>query len=504
MSIRKLFILSVVLLISIFIVWGVELPRSKAKKNKGLLLGGATKSDIQSITIDLPESSPYTLRRSSSNDKSSSSKTTKFDDLDYFNLWEVVKNEEVIDKKLEAATLSSLFAQLLETNIGEPLPAAELDADLSTYGLKEPALSLVVNIREKKPISILMGKRASFSGERYIQVDGREIFLISEGLFFAAQKDMNLFRTKNRIAFDNESVQYISVAPARGAAIELVKKGDVWNVTSNEAFDKSNGAQPAKPQLANKDKVAELLRRLRALQASGFIDRPGDLPKSINLGEPDARIVLKKDQNTAIDGTSDISLYVPSEDPASMVLSIGDTPPFFKISGNTINNFALTYESIIDRTIISFVPKDVTSVSVNRSSKGTNDAQLYNLVRSDSSWKVDGEAGDALFIEEYLRKLASLEFVEIIPDIFEFPKETDSQVVIKLKTGQQILLGVVKIISKDHQAQTEKYSTKLFVKKNNPDQKSDINDLKGYIVTDEVSRKIVANKEALLPVKKEN
>lgn len=501
MSLKKLLILAIILAGGLSVVRYVELPREEAKRVAGLALQDTDSDKITSVTISQPDKAPYTLKRAAAQPSADAKPKKESSDASVVDVktepgsWELIRGGLVVDTKLDGAALEALISQVVSISLGEPLPAAELETDLAPYGLATPELVIKVERGDGAPVEFKFGKRSTFTGGRYLQMGDGRVFMLAEGLFQVGQKEMDSLRSRTRVEFENNDVQQIAIV-AHGETVELRKgaEGKGWRIA---------GAPSDKE--ANQEKVVELLRRLRALQAVKFFDTQAELPSGVVLDKPQVRITLKDDKGVLIPGANDIKLYVQSDDPANMVLAVGDTAPFAKIQGNSINSFALSADTLLEKRFFRVDKSQIAEVAIVR--RGTSEPKLDGslfLKRDGDSWKVDDAPGDRAFVEDYLRRLGELEFSSVVTEPVDFPSEPAVSVLVKSNNKSDIKIEAHPYRTKD-EANSKNLRPLLRVTEalnTTPvgDAGAAQSGVKLFRVSDELVRKLSPRKEALLPV----
>jgi len=447
MSLKKTFMLSLLLAIAGAYIYFVELPAGEQQEKKDQLFAYLTERRVAEVSVRRGAES-FVLK----NLKAESGLTSNVsDDVS------PSKEQETSGKganwqygaiqgaELDDGALTSLTSAIVGLKVGEPLPAADVDKDLKVYGLQTPELELSVRSVKKdgSPLNLdlLFGKKNDFVKLRYLQVkDGiaqesqskegqssveaaPRIFLVPEALFISANRAGSDFRKKSFVSFLDADISSASFASGESSyAIDAdapseAASGDVAAAAplKRSKWALRDAASTAAGQKgerrASEEGVASILRELRNAKASSFID--GDEasdPKKFGL----------------LEGAQSLTLSYRQQEKAPLVIrmaSVKKKDAFGRGPG--------TYVGVSGVSTIFFVDGDL-STKIFKTAVELRDRQLFRfdtaqaqkidalLIGGESlslvkgvTWGLVGAQGasipaDETFVSQYLTDLASL------------------------------------------------------------------------------------------------
>ncbi len=132
-----------------------------------------------------------------------------------------------IQARADGAEVSSLTSSLESLDVSRAVD--EAPADLATFGLAEPRMSVAFTT-ENATQTLLLGDRTATGGDIYAKLDGQSrVFLIPSWLETSLDRTTFQLRDKAIVAVDRAQVDSISIIGAPGT-IELAKEGDSWSL----------------------------------------------------------------------------------------------------------------------------------------------------------------------------------------------------------------------------------------------------------------------------------
>lgn len=137
--------------------------------------------------------------------------------------------------------------------------------NIAEYGLDKPARTIELRFAdtEKKPIKILVGKKAPVGYSLYLKLEGEgSVYLGSQYFLVSTSKTMRDFRNKSLAEIDVPAVELVKYSKKTSADIEIQKQNDRFRITSPEDY--------AADQLA----VEDFLRDINDAIVEDFIDQP--------------------------------------------------------------------------------------------------------------------------------------------------------------------------------------------------------------------------------------
>jgi hypothetical protein len=385
MNLRKTIILACVLLAALAYIYKVQLPKDEAKAAEGKIFSGLEREALQSIKISR-SGQEFTLKNLDPRPGVTKGEA-KAVDLEALAKWEFA---ETPGADPDRTTLNTLITALLGFSIDAPLPAKDLDPDLSVYGLKAPALTLEVTTNSK-PIAVSFGKENEYVHKRYFKIGGKEdVYLVPTGLFAAADKSKNEFRNKAPLDFVDSDLQNIQ---ARGSAAPVKLQIDdkyEWQIV-----------EPAK-YTANNTVISALTRDIRAMRAVDFIDGKPNL-SDFGLDKPAVEIDLTFKESAK---RAPLHLAIGKhleEGKERAYLSISGRPSIFRLEENSITQLDQPLESFRERQLFKFATDQAVQLDFVRFKEGP-----LSLVRTGGSWTVNSRPADENFVREILGGLSEL------------------------------------------------------------------------------------------------
>ena len=236
----RLGILASILVVAILLIKFLPEPDKKDKKNspKEKKLFSINREDIKAFTIKKISSEIHIVR-----DKS---------------LWTIVKPQKLEADENTILSFTRDFARAQGTKISTP-------GDSGKFGLKDPAFSITVRLKDNKTITLYRGAMAP-SGEDYYAKSGDspEIYLIKSGTFSSQGLDKSLkdFRNKDFLKLKEESISHILVNN-----VLLTREKDRWL------------AQGLKNDQDHQKKTSELVNHILNIKAQDFPDDHNKTPK---------------------------------------------------------------------------------------------------------------------------------------------------------------------------------------------------------------------------------
>jgi hypothetical protein len=221
---------------------------------------GVTDGEITKLEIVRKDSETTALVRTPSND------------------WKVVKPFEK-DADMDAVhTLLTNISTLKSERTVEEKPA-----DLTTFGLKEPSMRIVVTLKSGKTRTLLIGDDLPVSSGSFVSADGDPKVLSITGM---AKADIDKrgvdLRDRRLLPFDANKLTRIELTLKAGSAEFTRNAQNEWALT-----------KPV-PARADNWQVEELLRTLREarLDATLTSDQEQDLVKMFNGATPAGAVTL--------------------------------------------------------------------------------------------------------------------------------------------------------------------------------------------------------------------
>jgi hypothetical protein len=401
MSLPKTLIATIVLLAATLFIVKVELPRQEKEEREELFLEGLAAHEIRDVTISSVSGEKLSLsREKSSNDDHKSSWIVSFD------AGKNIVKETLIDE----GAVATLTGQLETMRLTKPIPREEIEGDISIYGLDKPLIKVTVK-GDETTREIDFGKRNDFTGKRYVRdLSTGDTYLVAESAYTALNKKPFELRSKNRFDFDRSNLREIELIHGDSSAVKLTSSNGLnWKIVE--------------PVEAPADQVAvtELLRQIRGLRANAIYDDKAIIPEEFSGREPDVIAHLVEDEGEDATSYRIAVTGGTSETPQMLVLEQETGKPPFTVAGNAISQLRLGVEQLRQKRFFDFDLSAVTRGTVEVAGK-----QVLLLEKQGEDWRVNGEPGDLVFIEEYLETLANFEAEEFADNSSEEDSVTSS------------------------------------------------------------------------------
>ena len=289
---------------------------------------------------------------------------------------------------LDPAKVQSIVSALRELDRGTALPPAEINSDLSVYGLAPAEMKLTLTLASAKQ-TILLGKINQYLNKRYLAFEGNpNIYLVSDTLFAAANQELNAFRRRTLLSFaDSELAKIQVITPANSFALASNAETG-WTIAEPTSFK------------ASAEAVSSFTRDLRGLKAAEFIDTATPRLKDFGLDAPRATIVLSfndqlKKPSLQVSIGKKGENYFGRIEGQPVIYSLLPVPQ--DLEHLEVDNFRL-------REIFNFNQDQVTQLDA----QGVSGASVA-LSRKGEEWTVNGKPADPVFVQQLLQDLSSLQ-----------------------------------------------------------------------------------------------
>ncbi|RMD87952.1 MAG: DUF4340 domain-containing protein [Candidatus Dadabacteria bacterium] len=467
MSLKKTLIFGLLFACLLLYIWKIEIPTEENEKLAKRLFPDITEENISSLKLK-NESGMAEFKK----DKEGN--------------WRYATNGYGGTDK---GAVSNLVSSLIRIEAIDTLSGERRDPELSTYGLDKPVVTVEVGYSGKRR-KISLGKLNEYTRHRYAMLDGEEkVFLIPEGLYNAASKEIKEYRDKTPVDFAFLDLSSISVKGPKGGFLFKRKSASSWVAVKPHKATASLSA------------LSEFSRSIRNLEVSEFIDPNGEKidQDAYGFSKPYLHIELafKKKLNKR-PYAIDIGRRGKKKK-GEFFLRISGISSIFKLKTAVDDLLVKDFNDFREKKLFSFATDEVYSAVFNVDS-GASDGRTVKLQRvkihEKDVWKVgdkvaDKEA-DEIFVKELLKNLANLEAVS-------FPKfgETISfdkpylTAELRLKKPGEKSVGVRKLlVVKRQKGKKEEYICK------------DVDNNEPFIISPAQLKRIIPRKETLMKVEK--
>jgi len=314
------------------------------------------------------------------------------------------EKKELDKKEADSWELSGPFTVPVPKEISDNLVAtlsaprvkryvAHVANDLQPFGLDKPHTTLTVKTKAGKTFTLRLGSRTAEDG-RFAKQDDASIFEVDSALAQATQRSALDFLERNLLKLNTANLTGLS-RTIGAETLEIVKKDDTWHML-----------KPTE-QVADEQKVPELLGRLASLSAEKLVAyAPKDLQR-FGLDKPFARLTLLPGKETILLG-SEVA------ETGQRHVQIQGQPVVGLLDAQTTRRLLASPLTLRDHRLVRLTDADTMTLTAGE--------RMITFGKPEGTWKVieplSAEADhDAL--EAFLNSLSRLrayEFVSEKPD----------------------------------------------------------------------------------------
>lgn len=303
-----------------------------------------------------------------------------------------------VQSKADETAAKNLARAIAECEFKKTLDDA--GADLATYGLQSPTVTVKVVAKGKELPQVKVGKNTPIGYNTYVQLSDSPKILLAAAAFEAGmKKEVNDLRDKQIVEFSDDAVTRITVK-SEAPEVQLAKVGGVWKIEQPAAMD------------ADETIVRSFLSTLRTMRATNFADDTVEL-QNYGLDIPHVRVTL-----TTGSDNKPIEVWIGSgTDNKENYVKTADRATIFLVSDWVARDLAKSANDFRDKTPLSFDKDAVNQITINRT-----DHEAFTLTRSDAKvWSLS--AGDVTVeagkVDLFLSDLHDLKGYEIVGDSIE-------------------------------------------------------------------------------------
>lgn len=360
-----------------------ELPKDEAKLTEGVRLAEIPRKSFETVRVKNAKGEFTFVNPNPEVTKDDSE--LGFDTANW-------KLEGIKDSRIDPAGLSRIVSNLKELRFTDPIPPAELESDLSVYGLANPGVIVEVKGKDTKgeprSFGVEVGGLNKYVSKRYARILGEpSIYLIADAIYGAADKARDSYRLKNPVSFlDSDLTGFEFKRP--GQTIKAVRDNNRWRITEPIKATGGNFAIP------------DLLKGFRGLSVRSFVDDPAEVAKlgldganyslKVDLGSKPAVVVRlgeRKTKESQIEGVFQI------EGEASAYIATSGVPKELSMELDKLREKRLfTFEWERAEKILVEMPKERVEIS-----------------KVGEKWMLGDKEADTVFVKEFLRQWGTLE-----------------------------------------------------------------------------------------------
>jgi Domain of unknown function (DUF4340) len=289
---------------------------------------------------------------------------------------------------------------------------SENPGDLAPFGLRNPAVSVIVTTKDGRVLpTIMVGKDTPVGSSSYIRTGQKPgVLLVANTFPPQVEKSVDDLRPRTLIGFKSGDVRKIVLDSSSGTSVELVKKGDQWSIVKPTPYPADNSA------------VQQILDGLTNARVAEFIDdNPSDLSK-YGLSTPSFKLVLYGGKSN---GEESLLFGFKQPQPDKLALYArrgeGSDQPVITVNTYVFNSLDKSFDDLRDKTVMVFDRSKVARVAID-----TGRFQETLVRASGSKWNVISNdktaAAEALVAASLLDQLHDLKGSRIVEDPMTHPE----------------------------------------------------------------------------------
>lgn len=247
-------------------------------------------------------------------------------------------------------------------------------SNLADYGLDQPSVKVKVDLKDGKPMELLIGAQTPFADKYYAKLaDKPGVLVINSTVKTNLDQEPNNFRQKKVIAFENKEVQSLDLR-TKTAHFKLKHTSNQWDLL--EPY----------PEKMVSYKFDEILNSLSSLTAAEFVDNLQDTSK-YGLDKPEYAVELN------LTGGKVLSLKANLFEKDYYILT-NQRQAVLKVSGDQALAFLqFTLADQLDKKLIGCELSDVESVKF-RDENGREELLKDKILKdvwnaAISSWSIN-------------------------------------------------------------------------------------------------------------------
>jgi hypothetical protein len=272
-------------------------------------------------------------------------------------------------------------------------------ADPAEYGLDRPAITLLLVNRDGATSRLFIGNAAG-NDDYWAMREGRpSIFLVSTKVRNKLTVSADFIMNKSLLLDTASDVTAIEVTGADGP-ISMKRDGRGWKIATPEAT------------AADRNAVNALLSNLREMRLSDIVKNPaGDLAL-YGLDRPTYTVTLVAGKGDA-KHSSLLKLARSAGDTSYGYLSTSMGDFVFSIPTESIESFNPTFDTLKDRSLLSFDPDEITKITV------VSGGETYTFRKKGDAWKMTEPKRrkvDTPSIASILTAVGDVSYSEVLAD----------------------------------------------------------------------------------------
>ncbi|MFH1007367.1 MAG: DUF4340 domain-containing protein, partial [Candidatus Latescibacterota bacterium] len=278
---------------------------------------------------------------------------------------------------------------------------ADSTAELSPYGLDDPAVKVSLLLEEERTDTLFLGDESP-TGSYVFAKMGRshEVFTASSSLLAEVGKGLFDLRDKRVLGFEKNDVEKLELKQRGGPLFVLSKAGSEWMME-----------QPRK-LLGDQDEVNKILTKLNSGKAQTFVTEKPDHPRSYGLDGPDIEVTLWLGKDKA----KKLLKIGDREDPNRYYAQDEARDPVFTVDSTLVQELRKDLFALRDKKVVRFERSRIDQIDLVYADssivcqKDTSDTWRVTVpvVHAAKKWKVSGMLSDvaSLVAEEFVAEQA--------------------------------------------------------------------------------------------------
>lgn len=296
--------------------------------------------------------------------------------------WEIV---QPFNAKADQAATEMLLDKLRDTRYSRVVE--ENPADLSLFGLKDPAAKISIKTKNPDNIVLSIGDKSPIGQAIYLRRDDQKRVLLAQ----SSPKDWetSLFDLRDKTVFPYQTQDVAEVEVQRpGAPLHLIKTGNVWTVGNS----KSKGDA--------KD-IEDMLNSLRAARVSAFVEEnPRDLAV-FGLSPHMIKVIVR----TSEKGAEHALLIGAKNEAGKYFAKTAQSENVFAVDSNVVGTLSKKEFDLLDKTLLDFKEENISELSIR--DNGEN-ILLRRVAGDQNNWKIEQPSlveGDSAAVKSLLQDL---------------------------------------------------------------------------------------------------
>src|SRR5579863_3744575 len=157
-------------------------------------------------------------------------------------LWRIVKPVAAGADNGAVDAVANAIANLEVVDTVET--GAESASDLANFGLENPSVTVTVTTKDKRVLpGIMVGGDTPVGGNAYIKTtDSPAVLLIAAGFTAESNRTLKDLRSHALVSLTADQVNRVAITHADGSTIEIVRKGDDWNIIKPREYPADKAA----------------------------------------------------------------------------------------------------------------------------------------------------------------------------------------------------------------------------------------------------------------------